>query len=128
MARWGKRWTTLPARHARLRTSAQSSAVFEPSGHSLLLAGQIKRAGLPAPCLEYPFAKHLGRRYRADLAYPSLQLLIEVDGMVHRIKARFAADLERDQVIFQLGLRKLRVSPKQVRDGRALELVKQALA
>lgn len=99
----------------------------EGTNYSVLLARQVRMAGLPAPVLEYPFAKP-ERDYRADLAYPDLRLLIEVDGAVHRIKERFSADLLRDQVIFFLGWRKLRVSPKQVQNGDALTLVERALA
>lgn len=90
------------------------------------LDGQLRLVGLPAPVLEYPFAKP-ERAYRADLAWPNLRLLVEVDGAVHRIKERFSADLLRDQVIFFMGWRKLRVSPMQVRNGEALRLVERAL-
>jgi hypothetical protein len=129
VGQWGRRWVSLPKQRVASAPPGKASAVFGGGDtYPLMLAGQLRRAGLPAPLLEYPFAKHLGRRYKADLAYPSLGLLVEVDGMVHRVKARFVADLERDQIIFQLGLRKLRVSPAQVRDGRALELVRAALS
>ena len=93
------------------------------------LSFQIKAARLPAPIREFPFAKPQ-RAFRADLAFPALRLLVEVDGSVHRIKERFRGDLERDQWIF-LNLptwRKLRVSPRQVRSGEALQLVERALA
>ncbi len=95
---------------------------------SVELSRQIRLAGLPAPILEYPFAKTEGRKFRADLAFPSLLLLVEIDGAVHRIKARFQGDLERDQWLFFSPWRKLRVSPAQVRSGAALHLVEQALA
>ena len=47
--------------------------------------------------------------------------------MVHRIKGRFKADIERQQYLFLLGWRWFPVSPEQVRNGEALDLVRRAL-
>lgn len=92
------------------------------------LAKQIKAAGLPKPELEYAFDAQLegeGRGWRFDLCWP-LWLAVEVDGSVHRIKGRFKADLAKHQAAFALGYKLLRVSPEQVRNGEALELVRRA--
>lgn len=74
---------------------------------------------------QYLFAP--GRKYRADFFFPDHNLIVEIDGAVHRIKARFKADIERDQVIFFLGYRKLRISTAQVRSGEAVQLIERAL-
>lgn len=92
-----------------------------------MLAFQIRSARLPAPQRQYPFAKP-ERRFTADFAWPSLLLLVEIDGQVHRIRESFAAGFERDQWIFFSRWRKLRVSPAQVRSGEALRIVERALA
>ena len=103
----------------------------DPDKYSRALARQIRGASLPAPILEYPFDKQIeggGRRWAFDLAWPSLKLAVEVDGAVHRIRERFKADLEKRQAADRLGWRVLPVSPRQVESGRALELVRDALA
>jgi hypothetical protein len=119
--------TILARRKSRKPAAPKKARLATGDENSRLLAGQLELAGFPAPTLEYRFAAP--RKWRADLAYPDKRLLIEIDGAVHRIKARFKADLARDQAIFFMsGWRKLRVSPAQVRSGEALELVKRALA
>lgn len=97
--------------------------------YSRILAHQIRMASLPAPVFEYPFARAQKRKWRIDLAWPSLipPLAVEVTGHVHRIKARFQADFEKEQALFKLGWLVLRILPKQVVNGEALELVRHAL-
>ena len=47
----------------------------------LLLAEHIKDRDLPEPSREYMFAHdELGRKWRADFAWPDLMLLVEVEG------------------------------------------------
>ena len=94
--------------------------------YALMLVEQLLDVGLPQPQLEYKFAP--GRKFRADICYPERKLIVEVKGAVHRIKGRYQRDIEREQIIFQLGFRLLQVTPIQVRNGRAAELVKEALA
>lgn len=95
-------------------------------GYEGVLAGQCAGLGLP-PCeREYRF--NLQRRWRVDLAWPGKMLAVEIDGAVHRIKARFHADIEKHQALFFAGWRLLRVSTQQVRSGDAVKLVQGALA
>lgn len=88
----------------------------------LLLRDQIVSAGLPAPFREHVF--HESRGWRCDLAWPDRKLAAEVDGGVHRIKGRFLADIEKHNALTLAGWRWIRVTPGQVRNGDALELVK----
>jgi len=76
--------------------------------------------------VEYPFAP--GRKFRADCCWVDFKLIVEVQGAVHRIKGRFEADRERSQVIACLGYRLMLVAPEEVRNGRAVELVRAALS
>jgi len=46
----------------------------------LLLLEHIKDRALPEPQPEYPYALSIGRKWRADLAWPDLKLLVEVEG------------------------------------------------
>lgn len=97
--------------------------------YARMLAQQIKKAGLPTPVLEYCFDAQLdgtGRSWRFDLAWPGW-LAIEVDGGAHTVKEKFKRDIEKHQAAFKLGYKLLRVSPEQVRNGEALELVRRAL-
>lgn len=101
----------------------------EPENYARQLARQIAKAKVHdvAPILEYVFDAQLeggGKGWRFDLCWPELRIAIEVDGAVHRIKERFKADLPKYQAAFGLGYRVLRVSPEQVRNGEALQLVK----
>ena len=116
-----------PTAHVRVRPPEARS---DPQHYSRLLSHQLRLLSLPAPVAEYPFAKHEGRKWRLDLAYPSNDppLAIEVDGAVHRIKGRFDRDMEKHQALVRLGWKLLRVSNKQVRNGQAVELVRALLA
>ena len=123
--RIGRNW---PAVSPRPRSSP-SLATAGRSGrfnYELELFRQIRLAGLPTPCREYPFAKP-ERKFRADLAYPDLRLLIEIEGAPHRIKARYQSDIERRQWAFLHNWKILPVLPAQVRSGEAVELVRKAL-
>ena len=91
------------------------------------LADQIEKAGYPRPVLEHQFSKEINRKHRADLSYPKVKFAIEIDGMVHRIKERHLADMEKNQLYLKLGWRVLHVTPKQSRNGEALELAKPYL-
>ena len=112
----------------------------------ILLAEQLTQAGIPFE-REYPFAESMGRKWRADFATgrPSeihwrkvaglpwrWTVLIEVDGGGyvsgrHSRGSGIEADAEKQSAAAILGFRVLRVTPKQVEDGRALAWVKQAL-
>jgi len=99
--------------------------------YSRRLAYQLREAGLPQPILEYAFDSQLeggGRAWRIDLAWPARKLAVEVDGAVHRIKSRFEGDLAKRQALQRAGWDLLPVSPQQVRDGSALELIRYALS
>ena len=67
------------------------------------------------------------RKFKADFAWPDKKLALECDGMVHRIKERFEADVERHNELLMAGWRVFRVTGKMVRDGRAIELVRKII-
>jgi hypothetical protein len=112
---------------SELRVQVQARSMGSPRDYSAELAFQLRAVGAPSPQREYPFAKP-ERAFRADLCWPALWLIVEVDGAVHRLKGQFTRDFERDQWIFFSRWRKLRVSPAQVRSGIALQLVERALS
>ncbi len=91
-----------------------------------MLVDQCINAGLGGFCGEYQFDDL--RDWRIDIAFVEQKLAVEIDGAVHRIKSRFQADIEKSQALFFAGWRLLRVSPKQVREGDALVMIRRALA
>jgi hypothetical protein len=110
-----------------------------------LLAVQLEQAGIPFEA-EYRF--HPTRKWRADFFVPhwaywhtvhdedpgssDANLLIEVEGGSfvggrHTRGPAFEADCEKYAAAAILGYRVIRVTPRQVEDGRALSWIRQAL-
>ena len=94
-----------------------------------LFASQIALVGnLPAPVREYPFLR--GRAHRLDFAWPEhringMQLGVEIQGMVHRVKGRFSADLEKRALGLLQDWLILEVGGDQVRSGKAMEWLQE---
>ncbi len=98
----------------------------------LLLAAQLEMAGIQKPEQEWIF--HPSRKWRFDFAFPHLQppLAIECEGGTwaksrHTTGKGFEGDLEKYNAAALLGWRVLRFTGDQVRDGRAIEVIIQAL-
>jgi very-short-patch-repair endonuclease len=81
-------------------------------------AQQIRAAGLPEPEREY---YHItGRDFRLDFAWPDKKLGVEIQGMAHRIKSKFHADMEK-RILAQLaGWTVLEFSGDMVRHDTAM--------
>ena len=90
-----------------------------------MLAGQLTAAGIFTWIRQYPFASD--RKYRADFFFPDHNLIVEIEGQAHAIKGRWKDGILRDQVIFGLGYRLLKVGTWQVRSGEAVTLIERAL-
>ena len=77
----------------------------------------------------YPWGLYLKprRRFQADAAFPSADLLIEVEGVAHKIGHQQKHDVLRRQLAEAAGWRVLSVLPEQVRDGSAIALIARAL-
>lgn len=76
-------------------------------------AQQIRAAGLPEPEVEY---YHLaGRDFRLDFAWPHVKVGVEIQGMAHRIKAKFNADIEKRALAMLAGWRVLELNGDSVR-------------
>lgn len=93
------------------------------SDYETWLANQLVAAGLPEPARQFRWLDD--RQYRADLAYGNL--LIEVDGAAHRIKGRFLDDIEKNQQAILNGFYLLRIATSQVRNGKAVDIIRCAL-
>jgi very-short-patch-repair endonuclease len=70
----------------------------------------------------------LAGRYVADFAAPSVELIVEIDGPVHRQRA--ARDARRDRVLRRMGFRVLRLPAELVeqRLEEAVQRVREALS
>lgn len=87
-----------------------------------MLASQLEKAGIQ---FEGQVEFHGARNWRADFKIGS-RILLDIDGGVHRIRDKFARDVERHNAIVLAGWLYLRVTPGMVKDGRAIELVRTA--
>ena len=92
-----------------------------------MLALHLRSYGIPV-VRQQAFAEHLGRAFRFDFSFPEHRLAVEVDGAVHRIKARFRADLERHNLAQVLGWRVLRFSTADIASAKAIDAVRAVLA
>lgn len=94
-----------------------------------LLAQQIRLVGnLPEPIREYHHLR--GSKHRLDFAWPEyrvygMQLGLEVQGMVHRVKHNFSNDLEKRARGILQGWLVLEVGGEQIRSGRAMEWLQE---
>ena len=96
------------------------------------LAGQIRVAGLAQPIREHVALP--GRRFRFDFAWPSQQLLVEVQGgtfgrgkMAHSSGMGINRDCEKHNLAVLAGWRVLSVDAKKVASGQALRWLQEAL-
>ena len=86
--------------------------------------------GLIPPVGEHRF--HPVRRWRFDWAWPDKSIALEVEGGVfiqgrHSRGVGMVKDMEKYNAASALGWRILRVTPKQIANGQALDVVKAAL-
>ena len=70
------------------------------------------------PVREYCF--HLTRKWRIDFAWPDRKLAVEIESSVHRIKSRFAGDLDKYNALQKQGWTLLRYTAKMVDSGEAI--------
>ena len=114
-----------PVRTAALPPACASPAVPAPSQIHIRMRQQIQQAGLPTPVEEYYHIK--GRDFRLDFAWPDQKIGVEVQGMAHRIKGKFHADIEKRALALLQGWRILEVSGDTVRDERGIGWLKQLM-
>jgi very-short-patch-repair endonuclease len=97
-----------------------------------LFAKQLKDAGLPLGKAQYQFAACIGRRYKADRAWPKERLIVEIQGGIfnggrHARGVGYENDLERNALATALGWRVMGFSPRHVKSGWARDITAVAL-
>jgi very-short-patch-repair endonuclease len=115
---------------AKPYTKTRSKSTKEESPLEILLAQQMKFAGLPEPEREYRFAPP--RRYRADFAYPDKMILIEVEGGVwtngaHVRGKHYTSDCSKYNLAATMGFRVLRFTGEMIKSGLALRTIEEVL-
>ena len=97
--------------HAR---SAELVARARHMLHAPTASEQRLWEGLRAACLPVAFKRQvvLCDRFIVDLVAPSIRLIVEIDGAVHR--RRRAADARRDRVLERAGYTVLRFTAEKV--------------
>ena len=115
---------------AKPYTKTRPKYTKEESPLEILLAQQMKFAGLPEPEREYRFAPP--RRYRADFAYPDEMLLIEVEGGVwtngaHVRGKHYTSDCSKYNLAATMGFRVLRFTGEMIKSGLALRTIEEVM-
>jgi len=115
---------------AKPYTKTRPKYTKEESPLEILLAQQMKFAGLPEPEREYRFAPP--RRYRADFAYPNKMLLIEVEGGVwtngaHVRGKHYTSDCSKYNLAATMGFRVLRFTGEMIKSGLALRTIEEVM-
>ena len=87
---------------------------------------QLIDAGITGYQRNYFFLPN--REYELDFAFVPVKVYVEVQGMAHRIKAKFTADIEKRVLARFAGWRGLEVDGVTIKDGRALEWLRRLLA
>jgi very-short-patch-repair endonuclease len=91
---------------------------------------QCALAGLPAPVAEYRF--HPTRKWRLDWCWPTEKVALEVEGGAwiggrHTRGAGYLKDCEKYNELACAGYRLLRVTPKEIANGVALNWAEKIL-
>lgn len=89
---------------------------------------------MPLVTEQFPFAKPLGRLFKADFAFVEYQLLIEISGGLwmkgggaHSRPAKIAGDMRRHQYAVRLGYFMLPFTPDEVKSGHAIAWTEDVL-
>jgi hypothetical protein len=134
-------WEATPS--SFLWVAAMTTPPLTGSVAEQTLAVQLEQAGIPF-VREFAFARHLGRRWRADFkidrweagTYPDLPfkyrpVLVEVEGGSytggHKRGKAYESDCDKQNAAMLAGWQVYRFTPAMVEDGRALAVIRQAL-
>ena len=102
---------------------ASMSIDVSGSGLEQLFAAIVKRYDLPPPVREFAYA--LPRRFRADFAWPKVQLLVELEGGVwgrksgHNSGTGIETDCKRSRLASLHGYRVFRITRKALDENEA---------
>jgi very-short-patch-repair endonuclease len=92
----------------------------------------LKQHKIPPPEAEYPLLANIGRKHRADFAWPKFKVAVEVEGGAfiggrHVQGGGFEKDIEKYNLCALQGWIVLRATRAHIASGQAMEWLKQAL-
>lgn len=117
---------------------AIQAATGKPKGSEAedALAWQIKNCSdLPAPTRHVQLVA--GRKFELDFVWDKQSICVEVDGGIwmrgqnghgvgaHSLPTNILRDMEKSNLVQRLGYRYFRFTPEQVKNGEALEFIKE---
>lgn len=89
------------------------------------LSRQLTALKLPAWKRNHVFLEH--RKFELDFCWESIRFGVEVQGNVHRIKARFKSDIEKFALALLAGWKLMPVGGDEIRSGQAATWIEQML-
>lgn len=101
------------------RATSTTTAVSSPGEEALAMHLTVNKIDFQRAVQCIP-----GRKWRVDFLLGE-NLVIEIEGAVHRIKGRFARDLEKYNALTIAGYAVLRFNTKMVTSGKAIETITQ---
>jgi len=119
---------TPPRKNDLSRRKAKAAAPSFDYAEALLY--EFHMAGLPSPEREFLF--HKKRKWRFDLAWPSLLIAVEVEGGIwvggrHVRGEGYEADCEKYNEAQMAGWMVLRFTPNMLRNGKASKTIEKVL-
>lgn len=101
----------------------------------------VRRFGLPKFERQWPFAREIGRKYKADFCSLEFRLIVEIEGLIvrrlpggeivlggrHGTIGGFRDDCERQAIATELGWAYLRFEQSAVKSGAAIEHTQRVL-
>jgi very-short-patch-repair endonuclease len=109
----------------RKRPEAKAPRVRQQWSYEERLAEKLHAAGLTGFYVDSEYLPE--RQLRADILFPEQKLVVEIQGASHRIRDKWARDIEKAQATILAGFTLLPIATSQVRDGTAVDVVKRVL-
>lgn len=95
---------------------------------------QLRAHRIPEGVTQFHFAKHLGRKFAADRAWPEFMVLLEVNGGIwklgggaHSHPLNILRDMEKQRYAALLGYLVVPVTTDEVRKGEAIQWLVRVL-
>lgn len=129
----GIRWTaeelhdyrTRKRAHDLIETAVALGAVKESKLERRFAQQLAEAPDVPPAQRNYLFLRD--REFEFDWAWARVRVAVEIQGMAHRIKGKFKADIEKRALALLAGWRVLELDGERVRSGQGLEWLRALL-
>ena len=119
-------YAALMAKRQQKAEPAKPAQAPKPQGESKIerrFAQQLADAGIAGYQRNYFFLPD--REFELDFAWPPVKIAVEVQGMSHRIKGKWKADIEKRALAMLAGWRVLEIDGDAIRSGRGVEWLRE---